>query len=895
MIELPIRVTVPSGRHRDLLLDVPPGACVGDAAVALAAALGSRVRPIYQGGAEMPAGLTLADAGVLPGATVGWGAPAPAALAVAAVAEVMGADGMSRSLSVRGTCVVGRGGADVDLADPTVSRRHALITAAPEGVMVTDLGGRNGTSVDGQRITATSVLAGFGATVRVGESEMTIRPRPARPPAGVWEADGSIVLVVGDRAAAGAATIRLGAGAGVVSIAGPRPAQLALARSVVVQLGQASEPWHLVVVAGAGEDAWRWSLWLPQLAAPFAAGRRAVAARPRARAARLAEVQAEITAREAGTRGNPPPVVVIIDGAAAEPAVNDIATRGPATGVYVIHLPGEGEVPIPETTTVSLDATGGRVTRGAADRTAPAFVPAACAVEDADEAARAIAAASVSRVPVPVAGPLLSIPDAPLVAGVWSRPPAPAVVGMRNGGPLALDLVEPGRHTLIRGGRGSGRTATLRTVAAAAAMALGPDRLRIVAVDPTGELTELRGLAHTDWTVSRLDVSVLQAIDAAAAPLVLVLVDGFDALHAADAKLLARLRKVAAHPAVRLVVATDGTLLPPRLNSLFAGTLTLAGEGPAGTATWTEGRATEAVTIAHLPARPSDDPVPKVIALDIDTLAAPRRATTVAVRFLDALVEAVTAAAAIAPTPAVPRRSVEPALRVLLVEDHAVLAEMLEAGLERGGCSVTATCATVEDALEAVGLAAIDIAVVDVDMGTSRRSMLGVDVVEALRAAVPALPVVALSRHARPDTAIVDRVMRLAPEAFVSEATAADGLVGVVRQVAGGGRYVSPALRAGTSPSAFEQMTAAEQRLVIELARHPDTRARLARRLHLSISTVDSHLRAVKAKVAVELAAAGRLAADGVVSTEALIGWALEHGYDRAAARPASAATSGRR
>lgn len=893
MTELPVRVAVPSGRHRDLLLDVPTGARVGDAAVALAAALGSRVKALYRDAAELPADLVLADAGVVPGTTLGWGAPAPAVLAIGAVAEVRLVDGTSRPVSLRGTCVVGRGGADIDVADPTVSRRHALMGAVPGGVMVTDLGGRNGTWVDGRRITNASALASFGATVRVGESEMTIRPRPPTPPAAAWGADGSVAPYVSDPGATPPATIRLGPGAGRVSVAGPRSAQLALVRHLLVQLAQASEPWHLVVVASAGGDAWRWSLWLPQLAVPFVAGRRAVAARPRARAARLAEVQAEIAARAAGERRGQP-VVVVLDGPAPAPAMADIAARGPATGVYVIHLPGEGDAPIADATALLLESTGGLVTQPG--RRAFAFAPASCAVEVADEAARAIAAASMSCAIAPTAGPRVSIPDPPALAEIWCGDPRPVLVGTRNGEPLTLNLAEPGRHTLIRGGRGSGRTSTLRTIAAAAALAYGPDRLRIVAVDPIGELTELRGLPHTDWTVSRLDISVLQAIEAAAAPLVLVFIDGFDALHAADSRLIARLRTVGAQASVRLVVATDCTPLPRRLESLFAATLVLADGSRRGSATWAEAGETEAISIAHLPPCPVGDPVPKVIALDIDALAEPRRAAADSVRCLDALVDAATAAAASAATSAPPRRGVEPALRVLLVEDHAVLAEMIEAGLERGGCSVVATCSTVEDALEAVGLAAIDIAIVDVDMGTSRRSMLGVDVIEALRAAVPALPVVALSRHARPDTATVDRIMRLAPEAFVSEATAADGLVGVVRQVAGGGRYVSPALRASSSSFAFDQMTAAEQRLVIELARDPDTRARLARRLHLSISTVDSHLRAVKAKVAVELAARGGLAADGVVSTEALIGWALEHGYDRAAvARPARAATSERR
>jgi adenylate cyclase len=50
--------------------------------------------------------------------------------------------------------VVGRGaGSDIGIYDPTISRRHAELTAGPDGVSVTDLGSSNGTCINGTRIT----------------------------------------------------------------------------------------------------------------------------------------------------------------------------------------------------------------------------------------------------------------------------------------------------------------------------------------------------------------------------------------------------------------------------------------------------------------------------------------------------------------------------------------------------------------------------------------------------------------------------------------------------------------------------------------------------------------------------------------------------------------------
>src|SRR5688572_18366582 len=72
-----------------------------------------------------------------------------------------------------GSCTVGGGSrCDVVLADPTVSRTHAELTLAPEGVIVRDLGSRNGTFYMGQRIT--SAVLSPGTRISLGGAPLTI-------------------------------------------------------------------------------------------------------------------------------------------------------------------------------------------------------------------------------------------------------------------------------------------------------------------------------------------------------------------------------------------------------------------------------------------------------------------------------------------------------------------------------------------------------------------------------------------------------------------------------------------------------------------------------------------------------------------------------------------------
>jgi pSer/pThr/pTyr-binding forkhead associated (FHA) protein len=65
---------------------------------------------------------------------------------------VEGADA-GRMVAVAGTVTIGRGrDADLVLADELVSRRHAQVTLDGPGAVVEDLGSRNGTYVNGERI-----------------------------------------------------------------------------------------------------------------------------------------------------------------------------------------------------------------------------------------------------------------------------------------------------------------------------------------------------------------------------------------------------------------------------------------------------------------------------------------------------------------------------------------------------------------------------------------------------------------------------------------------------------------------------------------------------------------------------------------------------------------------
>jgi len=91
-----------------------------------------------------------------------------------------------------GSATVGRSpGNDLVLDDPTVSRQHLAVTVTGDGASVRDLGGRNGSTVDGSPLVGITVLP-VGAVVRVGDSSLELAE--SKGPAAALRPDGSGTL-----------------------------------------------------------------------------------------------------------------------------------------------------------------------------------------------------------------------------------------------------------------------------------------------------------------------------------------------------------------------------------------------------------------------------------------------------------------------------------------------------------------------------------------------------------------------------------------------------------------------------------------------------------------------------------------------------------------------------
>lgn len=838
-IQLLLRVVAPGGGHRDLLVEPVFGATVGDLAVGVAAALGDRVRAMFVDGGLVDPAVALHLSPVGNGTVVGWGGPTKASALRPVVVGVVEGPDTGLAVAVDRALTVGRGAEnDIDLTDVTVSRRHLSLRPAAGAVEVIDLGGSHVSGEPGEAgAPAPWTAVRPGDRIRMGRTVLAVTEEPV--PAGVVWTDGlPDPVVVGRNGTAAITAAVRPAGPPLRFVGEPGPARAAARHAVLQLLSHPSARTVALAVLTSAESGpvWRWTAWLPHTASGGFGDGRAVAGHPVARRALVAAV------RRRSVLAPDEPTVVVVDGVDG-PEWMPLVGR---SGVAVVVVATDSHAPdVTEVEVAGTNVTVGRQ-RGRAVGCTPAT---------ADQAARDEARRHGPTYPLALddrvgGGPGVGAEDQRLVVGRSGDVP---VVIDPWAGPV-----------LVHGRPGAGRSSFLRTLAATVVANSRPDQVRVAVVDPGGRLAALDGLAHLDWRVDHLDRGVLTAAAAhrGTAPRLLLLVDDLDDLHLDDNRLAAGLRDLVATGAVSVVAATSAG---DRATSWLAPRTTVVLERPG------RGRIDGApfVVAHHVGARPpagSSGAVPRVEPLDA-VLAGTR---SIRPRPVPPVVSPHAG-----PADAPDAHRGQPALRVVLVTDDDVLAAGATAALARCGCTVVATGVGGDDAAMAASTARVDVAVVDGD------GAAGAGPLATLRRLVPDLPAVVICRAATPATATLKLVLGLDPAAVLCAVTDGDELGRAVRAAARGERTYSSGVRERVrAASAFDAMTKAERRLVVELASRPDTRARLARRLHLSISTIDSQLRAVKRKVGEELARTGALPDDGVVSTEAVIGWAIGHGYD---------------
>ena len=209
---------------------------------------------------------------------------------------------------------------------------------------------------------------------------------------------------------------------------------------------------------------------------------------------------------------------------------------------------------------------------------------------------------------------------------------------------------------------------------------------------------------------------------------------------------------------------------------------------------------------------------------------------------------------------ATPLHSTAKKRSVLLVDDHPIVLEGLKQLIEQqSDLNVCGELADGRATLQTVERLRPNLVIIDISL----KAVNGLDVIKALKAQYPDLPVLALSMH--DETLYAERALRAGANGYVMKQEATKNLLNAVRWILGGAIYLSESMtakllsrmanfKAGAKRSELEGLSDRELEVFQLIGQGASTR-RIAEMLSLSIKTIESHRENIKRKLKLQDAA----------------------------------------
>ncbi len=186
-------------------------------------------------------------------------------------------------------------------------------------------------------------------------------------------------------------------------------------------------------------------------------------------------------------------------------------------------------------------------------------------------------------------------------------------------------------------------------------------------------------------------------------------------------------------------------------------------------------------------------------------------------------------------------------IRILIVDDHRVLAELLAEALATAyDISVLGTVGTSAEAVATAEAVRPDVVILDYDLPDAE----GTAALDALRAAVPAVKILMLTSYSSP--VVLNEVMDAGADGFVTKRNGSAEILAAVRSVASDLTPVSAdMLRSvvGNSAGATGADLTERELQVLRIASKGRSNKAIAEELNLSVNTVRNHMQHVLTKL----------------------------------------------
>jgi len=201
-------------------------------------------------------------------------------------------------------------------------------------------------------------------------------------------------------------------------------------------------------------------------------------------------------------------------------------------------------------------------------------------------------------------------------------------------------------------------------------------------------------------------------------------------------------------------------------------------------------------------------------------------------------------------------------IRVLIVDDHPMVAEGIEAILETfDDITVVGVLGDGEAAVAQVHDLAPDVILMDLNMPR----LSGLSATEMILESRPHTKILILSMHDSPE--YINTALSHGASGYVLKDVPTDEIKEAIDVVAGGGQYLCTGAEGAMTPDTRdgrEPLTSREQTILLELAQGKSNKE-VANALNISVRTVETHRKNIKRKL-------------GISSTAGLTRYAMEHG-----------------
>ena len=206
--------------------------------------------------------------------------------------------------------------------------------------------------------------------------------------------------------------------------------------------------------------------------------------------------------------------------------------------------------------------------------------------------------------------------------------------------------------------------------------------------------------------------------------------------------------------------------------------------------------------------------------------------------------------------------SSSPLIRVLIVDDHPMVAEGIQSILESyDDLSVVGTCNSARDAIDNLDGYNPDVILMDLNMP----DMGGLTATEIILERRPGTRVLVLSMHDSPE--YISSALSHGAMGYILKDVPTDEIKQAIDVVMGGDTYLCTGASGSLQPKkddSREALTGREQTILLQLAQGKSNKD-VAIALDISVRTVETHRKNIKRKL-------------GISSTAGLTRYAMEHG-----------------